>query len=307
MLIVALRVTIGWHFFYEGVWKIGNADKFSATPFLTMSKGPAAPLFYAMVYDIDGRQRLTPTEMEDGGKVITGQIYTDAWQGQFDAAVTKYGLDEEQRKAAEAVLDRYKKSAQEYLADNQANIVGYLDSLDRFEEDLAAGGDNSAYKKKWDWDRQQQLRSEANGWLGDLDGMGDEYRAAIWDTLTDEQKQKGAIPVGWTRANLMDLAVTYSLTAIGLCMMIGFCNRLASLGGAAFLVSVLLTQPPWPTIYPPAPAVVGHALIVDKNFVEMVAMLALACMPAGRWGGLDFFLYRWFGRPIMKRFGLSVE
>ena len=78
----------------------------------------------------------------------------------------------------------------------------------------------------------------------------------------------------------------------------GFCTRLANLGGAAFLVSVLLTQPPWPTIYPPAPEVVGHALIVDKNFVEMVAMLMLATVPVGRWGGLDFFLYQWLVKPF---------
>ena len=61
-MLIVLRVTIGWHFFYEGVWKIVNADQFSATPFLTMAKGPAAPLFYAMVYDIDGRQRLAPAK-----------------------------------------------------------------------------------------------------------------------------------------------------------------------------------------------------------------------------------------------------
>ena len=302
-----LRVTIGWHFLYEGVWKITNPDKFSATPFLTMAKGPAAPLFYAMVYDIDGRQRLAPSEAADGKPVITGEIYTNAWKGQYDAAVEKFDLDEEQQKAAKQLLDRYVKSAREYLLENQEAINGYLDSLDRFEKELAAGGDNSAYKKKRNWDQQQKLRSEVNGWLAELDGMGDDYRAALWDGLSDDQKQLGPIPTGWTRADLMDLAVTYSLTAIGLCMMIGFCNRLACLGGAAFLVSVLLTQPPWPMIYPPAPAVVGHALIVDKNFVEMVAMLALACLPVGRWGGLDFFVYKWIGRPLMKRFGLPVQ
>lgn len=272
-----------------------------------MAKGPAAPLFYAMVYDIDGRERLTPAEAADGEMVITGAIYTRAWRGQFDAVVAKYGLDEKQKKIAQALLDRYTKSAQEYLAENREEIEGYLKSLDRHEEALAAGGDNSAYKKKRNWDRQQKLRGEANAWLAELDGMGDDFRAALWGVLSEDQKQLGPIPTDWTRADLMDLAITYSLTAIGLCMMLGFCNRLACLGGAAFLVSVLLTQPPWPTIYPPAPAVVGHALIVDKNFVEMVAVLTLACLPVGRWGGLDLFVYKWFGRPLMQRFGLPVK
>ena len=307
MFLIVLRVTIGWHFLYEGVWKIANPDKFSTTPLLAMAKGPAAPLFYAMVYDIDGRERLTPTEAADGELLVTGAIYTNAWKGQCEEAAKKYKLDEEQQKTARALLDRYVKSAQEYLTDNREEIVAYLGSLDRYEAALAAGGDNSAYKKKRNWDQQQKLRGEANAWLAELDGMGDDYRAALWDVLSDGQKQLGPIPSGWTRADLMDYAITYSLAAIGLCMMLGFCNRLACLGGAAFLVSVLLTQPPWPTIYPPAPAMVGHALIVDKNFVEMVAMLALACLPVGRWGGLDFFVYKCIGRPLMQRFGLVVR
>ncbi len=260
-----------------------------------------------MVYDIDGRQRLAPTEDSGGEAVVAGKIYIDAWFSEYVATVTTSNLDEAQKKTAQALLDRYTKSAQEYLVNNREEIVGYLDSLDRHEAALAAGGDNSAYKKKRNWDQQQKPRGEANAWLAELDGMGDDYRDALWGVLSEDQKQLGPIPTGWTRADLMDLAITYSLTAIGLCMMLGFCNRLACLGGAAFLVSVLLTQPPWPTIYPPAPAVVGHALIVDKNFVEMVAMLALACLPVGRWGGLDLFVYKWIGRPLMRRFGLPVK
>ncbi|MBN1591595.1 MAG: DoxX family membrane protein [Pirellulales bacterium] len=303
VLLVALRVTIGWHFFYEGVWKVAHPDQFSATPFLTTAKGPAAPLFYAMVYDIDGRQRLMPEENDQGKKVITGKIYLDAWSAQQEAAVAKYSLDDKQQALAKTIYDQYADSVKLYLKENQAEIEGYFNSLDRFEQARWAGGNNTDFQKKRNWDEQQKLRAEVNVWLGDLDAMGDEYRSALEGLLTDEQKAQGAISVGLTRADLMDFAVTWSLTAIGFCLIVGFCNRLACLGGAAFLVSVLLTQPPWPTFYPPAPDVVGHALIVDKNFVEMVAMLALACLPVGRWGGLDAFVYRWFGQPLLKRFG----
>ena len=56
-MLVILRLSLGCHFLYEGVWKITNPE-FSAEPFLTEAKGPAAPLFYAMLDDIDGRRRL---------------------------------------------------------------------------------------------------------------------------------------------------------------------------------------------------------------------------------------------------------
>ena len=171
----------------------------------------------------------------------------------------------------------------------------------------AEGNNGAAHQKKRLWDEQMRLRAEVNGWLDEIEGMGEDYQLALWNILEEDQKAAGDLPVGWTMSDLMDFAVTWGLTAIGFSMIVGLCNRLACLGGAVFLINVLLTQPPWPTIYPPAPAVVGHALIVDKNFVEMVAMVALACLPVGRWGGLDFFVYRWIGRPLLQRFGFAVE
>ena len=180
----------------------------------------------------------------------------------------------------------------------------------------------SAYhEKKRIWEEQQKLRAEVKGWLSEMDQMGEHYQSALWDLLDEDQKARGPIraPVSETEASavplpgvvtksdLLDLGVTYGLAAIGLCLMIGFCSRLAALGGAGFLVFVLLTQPPWPTIYPPAPEVVGHALIVDKNFVEMMALLALAAMPVGRWAGLDLFLYRYIGKPMMAACGCKCN
>ncbi len=86
----------------------------------------------------------------------------------------------------------------------------------------------------------------------------------------------------------INFAVTYGLTAIGLCLMLGFCTPLAALGGAGFMCFVVMTQPAFPGIYPPDPAVVGHALLVNKDFVEMMALLVVAATAAGRWGGLDY-------------------
>ena len=70
---MALRLSLGWHFLYEGVWKIKNSDQFTAEPFLTGAKGPLTPLFFAMVYDIDGKQRLgvVEVEVEKDGKTVT--------------------------------------------------------------------------------------------------------------------------------------------------------------------------------------------------------------------------------------------
>jgi len=318
VMLVILRVTIGWHFLYEGVWKIVNADQFSAAGFLGAAKGPAAPLFHWMVTDIDGRERLalTPGFDEEGNPFVTSEPYRNAWARLKDRVIDEYKLGPEQTAEAEKVFERYAESLRWYLTNNREEIEGHFGSLQRLEEREAAGTNGAAHEKKRIWDEQMKLRGEVNGWLSDLDAMAEEYQLALWDILDDDQKARGPIdaplseadalpvplPVAHTWSGLLDFGVTYGLSAIGLCLILGFCSRLAALGGAAFLFSVVLVQMPWPTVYPPPPEVVGHALLVDKNFVEMVAMLMLATTAVGRWGGLDYFVYHWLGRPILERF-----
>ena len=308
-MLVALRLTIGWHFLYEGVWKIANYDEFSTRPFLVMAKGPAAPFYYAMVYDLNGRERLKVEKRKNkkGEEVpiVTGTAYTDAWDALRESAADKYGFSDAQKKKAQNLYDRYLIGAREYLQENSEGIEQYFDSLDRFED---AKIETAPFQKERRWNRQMELRAEAAGWLKDLDAMEESYKKALFsEVLTDEQRAMGGLPHWPTVEEVMNFFMTAALTAIGFCLLVGFCTRLACLGGAVFLINVVLTQLPWPLIYPHAPAVVGHALIVDKNFVEMVAMLALAATPVGRWGGVDFFLYHWIGRPLMQWLSQPVE
>ena len=318
VLLVALRLTIGSHFFYEGVWKIANADKFSAQTFLLQAKGPFAPLFYSMVPDLGGRQRLVVGEGEN--RQVNPQVYLDAWTATKNKFVAKSGLDDAQKKLVEGKFKAYHKSLSTYLEENEEDILQHFNSLDRFEERKASVANGAVHEKKRIWDEQSKLRSESGAWLSELDALGEEYCLALWNILSEEQKVRGSVPVVVTapeklpvpvpfvrsRGEFLDISITYGLTAIGLCLMLGMCTRLACLGGGAFLISVLMTQPPLPWIYPPAPPVVGHALLVDKNFVEMVAIFALATLPVGRWGGLDYFLYHWIGRPFQRYLGKGV-
>lgn len=320
-MLVVLRLSIGAHFLYEGAWKIAHRQEFSARPFLTQAKGPAAEFFYAMVPDLDGRERLRIENDEDGEKVVRAGAYLGPWNDLRQDVIAHYALDEKQTAAAKKLYERYARSAQDYLSGNRDEILAHFGSLDRFEARQAQGNNGAQFQKKRAWDTRQDLRREVNVWLNELDGMGEDYRMALWDLLTPGQQAKGmvsaavpetdalplSLPFVNSRTELLNLSVTYGLTAIGLCLVLGFCSRLACLGGAAFLISVLLTQPPWPAIYPPAPAVVGHALVIDKNFVEMVGLLLLATTAVGRWGGLDYFLHRWVARLFVSAGGEEKE
>ncbi|MDO5113202.1 MAG: hypothetical protein Q4E67_02395 [Planctomycetia bacterium] len=358
MALVVLRLSIGWHFLYEGAWKIDNADKFSALPFLTLSKGPFAPIFYAMAPDLDGVERLRTEEKEvtfftpTNRKVDVKKPGDSGFEGQEPAVVTSRELVEKKEtitiypayfypveKIYDQVLQKYAPEGEQlqqfqvawgnfiaamnaFAKGNQEEIEGYLGSLKRFQEAKAAKN-NGPEQKKRQWSEMLKLRGEAKGFLNELDALAVAFCDEIYGSLTVDQK-KIAMPefvvatdqlpygihlplVGSSWTKFLDFTVTWALTLIGVCLILGFCTRLAAIGGGCFLISVLMTQPPWPTIFPPVHPEVGHALVVDKNFVEMVAIFMLATLPVGRWGGLDFFVWNWIGKPLFRYLGWYIE
>ena len=208
-------------------------------------------------------------------------------------------------RAADRTYKDFCAKAKEYLQENTEDIVAYFDALDRFEKDPERN-EQASFQKQRRWDRMMELRQEADKWIKDLEGQEKAFQHSLY-ALRDEQQQKmGLVPPSWNpfrwdRMEQINFAVTYGLTAIGLCLMLGFFTPFAALGGAAFMCFVVATQPAFPGIYPPDPHVVGHALLVNKDFVEMVALLVVAATAAGRWGGLDYFLYHLLLRPFLSR------
>ena len=152
--LVALRLALGCHFLYEGLWKIRHRDEFSAAPFLTQAKGPLAGLFYAMATDLDGRQRLKVVAGPDGKKMIDSAAIGDRWgrirdgfilfyfsdqqadknpatgrNGIATDSITRGNIETVSRKLADNARDRL----DDYFRENAAEIVAYFDSLRRFK------------------------------------------------------------------------------------------------------------------------------------------------------------------------------
>jgi uncharacterized membrane protein YphA (DoxX/SURF4 family) len=79
------------------------------------------------------------------------------------------------------------------------------------------------------------------------------------------------------------MTVTYVVIGVGVCLLLGFFTRLASLVGIGFLCSVIASQPPW---------VAGsNTDVFLYQLVECAALAVLIVTAAGRWFGLDFFSY----------------
>jgi len=265
-----------------------------------------------MLPDIDGRERL---KVLDGNKIDGSPIaarwdrvrqeFVEFYQPVDSSNAEATAAQAKLAKDASETYERFQKQLDEYLKDNGGEIVAYFGALDRFEG-YKESHQGAAFQKERRWNRMVDLRAEADKWIKDIEGQERAYAHSLYSLLDNDQKQRGLPQAGWNpfqwdRMKQINFAVTFSLAAIGICLMLGLCTPLAALGGAAFMCFVVLTQPAFPTIYPHDPPVVGHALLINKDFIEMIALLVVAATGAGRWGGLDVFVNRWIVGPLFCR------
>ena len=347
-LVVILRLGVGCHFLYEGLWKMDPDNGFSSKGFLGQAKGPTKDFYYMFLPDLGGEGRLHMEEAYQvkfqNNEVVPGSrkrlggtlpVFEKEWFHYFDAYRAKYNLDAEGAKdqldEAKAILNQYVTSLREYTLENREEIRGFIASKARFEESLEKTKNNAEYQRIRDWDAQMKYRNEGEKFAAEPEAMGVNLQLALWDVLTPEQKAVGRLPemaygvnrnpiMRWidslpyisviahpTTMSMLDMLVTFGLSAIGLCLILGFCTRLAALGGALFMFNVVLSQFPWPTVYPYPSDMIGHSMVWNKDSIEMALLLLLAALPSGRWAGLDWFIWTCCGRYVYRWLGFEKD
>src|SRR6476660_8392359 len=83
-----------------------------------------------------------------------------------------------------------------------------------------------------------------------------------------------------------NLVTMYGLTVVGVLLMLGLFTRLAALGGIAFVLLFYLCNPPFVGYFYSIPTE-GSYLIVNKNLVELCALIVILVTGSGRFAGLD--------------------
>jgi uncharacterized membrane protein YphA (DoxX/SURF4 family) len=90
---------------------------------------------------------------------------------------------------------------------------------------------------------------------------------------------------------ISDVINIAGLTIIGLFIMAGFFTRYAAVAGALLIGLYYLANPPWqPTNV--GYGMEGHYLIVNKNLIEVIALMIIAVIPKNFYFGLDKLLTR---------------
>lgn len=167
------------------------------------------------------------------------------------------------------------------------DVKVYQEKIVEYEANLAKAKKQSAMQFPQEhlqkqWNELQQLRGKLVGPVKALDA---ELKTSAQKLLTAEQLALGPVRQPSTPIDRINKQTMWGLTILGVLLLIGLSARLAALGGAVMLTMFYLAMPPWPGV-PEAPGP-EHSFIINKNFIEIVALLAIAALPTGQWFGLD--------------------
>ena len=233
--------------------------------------------------------------------------WLDARVREIEADIPKYGKEVFTKyKNAKAELSRWRADLKRDLDQQFQNFK--VDLRDRVLLPLLQESVPEAYRPKLDAPKADQKEKE---WLSSVQGMhhqlllaqgtnlspqAEKIFASAFERKQGEQSTEEILPVtphrpvgAWTLLDWSDAIVKYGLVVIGICLLAGLLTRSACLAGAALLLMFFLAMPPLPN-WPENPRAEGHYLYINKNIIEMFALLSLATMRSGRWAGIDGLL-----------------
>jgi uncharacterized membrane protein YphA (DoxX/SURF4 family) len=273
LAVVALRLAVGWHFFREGADKMTAGD-FSSAGFMESAKGPLAPAFRNMVWDVDGLARLDE------------QATLDAWNQYRVQVGRRYGFDDTQTAEAEKVYEARKKQLEGFFEQYAEDIEIYRKGVER----RARNRKDAAYAEVASLEGQAaRIKGESKGdgalLLESIAAIRRGYERELNALATEEQAGRGPIAMKKPARKPMDTVFIDSIIptfdlVVGALLIVGLFTRPTCLAGAGFLATIIATQ------WPGAPG----AIPAHYQIVEMFALLVLAAIGAGRFFGLDFFV-----------------
>ena len=94
---------------------------------------------------------------------------------------------------------------------------------------------------------------------------------------------------------VIDFLNAWGLTIIGLFLVLGFLDRGVAVAGAILLGFYYLAHPPLIGLESPLPTE-GSYLFVNKNLIELFALLVLSAFPTGHLIGVDYLIDKFRGK-----------
>jgi uncharacterized membrane protein YphA (DoxX/SURF4 family) len=271
VLLVALRFSVGWHFYMEGASKVRDG-KFSSVGFLQAAKGPLASQFQALIPDQDGAIRLDRDKMAQviGDYVAQASTYYRFENKQEAEKLANKAIDQ-----IDSIYAQWSKDIQDYQ--NSRKRIAALEK-DPKRTEIASLRDQ---KEKVESDWKALVRPA----LGSIDkttrGLETQLHqlAGGKPPLAFRLPGESAVSTRW-----VDKFIPIFDMSVGILLILGLLTPLAGFAGGLFLLSVVLTQ--WPGSLGATPTY--------YQAIEMFACFFLAAADAGRYWGLDFIPWTWW-------------
>jgi uncharacterized membrane protein YphA (DoxX/SURF4 family) len=235
---------------------------------------------------IDGKRHMVPAEKTALEAQIEGRTGADfdAYRAALNAAYARSGRLS------------YKERVRAHLMGNPDNaglidgrisqIQLYNNMLERYQEKLASADLPYQFEhldRTW-----SDTRQKASELAGPVIAMDRELQDEAINMLSVDQLKRGPLPEPFSVLRVVDLMTIAGLAGLGLLLISGLFTRFAAFSAAMMIFGFYLAMPPLPGV-PEAPGP-EHSFIVNKNLIEVLALLALACIPSGMWFGLDSLL-----------------
>jgi uncharacterized membrane protein YphA (DoxX/SURF4 family) len=310
-ILLALRLAIGWHFLFEGLYKV---QSYYTGPTETSKPFTSEPYFRVAPGPIGERMR---KEFADPAAAIAAKV--KASEGIPPAAFAKLPPAEQAAKCPEPVaqlLDAMDKDAQAEKAAYARWVYG-VDARDcklkGITGDVPLTGPQRLAYVEWARRQADEAASRATDGLGNGTGTdakrvaefrtnalaaetelardADSFIAELRKTLNGGKAVEDQ--TAESRGQVLDRVTMWFLVGVGACLLAGLFTRAACVMATGFLAMTYLAHPPFPW-YPLPPNTEGNPVFVNKNAIEALALLALACYPTGRWLGLDALVLRPF-------------
>ena len=197
----------------------------------------------------------------------------------------------QQVQQADDILDAHMLELATWLDNNQTDLIAHYSTENRvsgFERD----GENSSkvalqvesVRYQADEVRADRAKKLA-AWNAEVGTIWDSFESSVNRLAVGQQQEKDPISIHrpFDKPNsalkVINKVIPWFDTILGALLILGLFTRLAAVAGGLFLLSVIISQPPWipgtqPTSY---------------QAIEMFAMFVIFATCAGRYGGLDFF------------------
>jgi uncharacterized membrane protein YphA (DoxX/SURF4 family) len=192
------------------------------------------------------------------------------------------------------ILAEHQKLLQEFLDDNQTELIAYFGSQERLvgsardgQNREAAAQQVASLREQVDsvrLDRQRKFQAwttQVEAIWNSLENQLNELERRLDQNLSPTSLHRPfAQPYSWQKT--IDRTIPWFDTLVGALLIVGLLTRSASLAAAGFLASVIATQPPW----------IPGASPTILYLVELSGCLVLCTAAAGRIGGLDYILHQ---------------